>query len=143
MRTTRTKVGGLTITYPEHHTFTVHGTPAPQGSKNVSRAGHLYEANKGHKAWRQKVEAAARAEDIQFGDKPVQVHLEFFFTTPKRPKFRLPAVKPDLDKLARSINDALSKSGMIHDDARITDQHLSKRYAETPGVRITIREAHQ
>ena len=127
------------MTYPEEHTFRVDGTPIPQGSKSVSRAGRLYEANKGHKAWRQKVEAAARAEDIQFGDKPVQVHLEFFFTTPKKPKFRLPAVKPDIDKLARSINDALSKSGMIHDDARIVFLTARKRYAETPGVDITIR----
>lgn len=28
------------MTYPEHHTFHVDGTPAPQGSKNVSRPGH-------------------------------------------------------------------------------------------------------
>lgn len=127
------------MTYPEEHTFRVDGKPIPQGSKSVSRTGHMYEANKAHKAWRQKVEQTARAEGIQFGDRPVQVHLVFYFTPPRRPKFNVHAVKPDADKLARSVNDSLTRAGMIHDDARIVFLTARKRYAETPGVDITIR----
>lgn len=128
------------MTWPEEHSFWVEGTPVPQGSKSISRAGYLYEANKKHKTWRQKVETAARAENIQFGDKPVEVHLTFNFTAPKKPKFNVHAVKPDADKLARSVNDSLTRAGMIHDDARIVYLTVRKQYAEQPGVRITIKE---
>lgn len=127
------------MTWPEEHSFWVSGTPIPQGSKSVSRSGHLYESNPRHKAWRQKVEAAARAENIQFGDRPVEVHMVFYFTPPQRPKFSVHAVKPDVDKLARSVNDSLTRAGMIQDDARIVFLTARKRYADNPGAIITIR----
>lgn len=45
--------------------------------------------------------------------------------------------KPDLLKLARAVEDALS--GVIYvDDARISDEILRKRYDANPGVTVTI-----
>ena len=56
------------------------------------------------------------------------------FTLPKpksAPKRRqtFPATKPDLSKLARSTEDAISDSGLWPDDARVVEYiSLAKRY---------------
>lgn len=48
-----------------------------------------------------------------------------------------PAVRPDADNYAKLIGDALN--GICwRDDALITDLHVLKRYAEIPGVHVTI-----
>ena len=45
--------------------------------------------------------------------------------------------KPDLDKLARAVGDALT--GVAYrDDAQITRWHLQKRYGEQAGTEITV-----
>lgn len=126
------------MTYPEQTEFFVPGTPAPQGSKAISRSGRMYETNKATRPWRKAV-ATAAAEHDPYGDTPLAVGLRFVFTPPKRPKFPDMAVKPDLDKLIRAVGDALTASGLIHDDARITALHATKEYGDTPGVHITIR----
>ncbi len=48
--------------------------------------------------------------------------------------------KPDLDKLERAILDALTKSGVIKDDALVVDLVASKHYADEnrPGVLIEL-----
>lgn len=73
------------------------------------------------------------------------------FTLPKplsAPKRRRtwPDKKPDLSKILRSTEDALTDSGIIRDDARIVSySRLEKVYPgedpealEAPGVRITL-----
>jgi len=59
---------------------------------------------------------------------------------PKRPKYALPAVKPDTDKLQRALGDVLTIAQIIHDDARITTWHATKRYGEPRTVINAIRE---
>jgi Holliday junction resolvase RusA-like endonuclease len=57
---------------------------------------------------------------------------------PSAPPF--PAGKPDVLKLARAVEDALT--GIIWtDDAQIVTEILLKRYDETPGVSVKIMEA--
>jgi Holliday junction resolvase RusA-like endonuclease len=47
-----------------------------------------------------------------------------------------PTTKPDLLKLARSIEDALTGILWV-DDAQIVTEHLEKEYGSTPGVWIS------
>lgn len=51
----------------------------------------------------------------------------------------LPTKKPDVDNLTKIIMDAFNGRFYL-DDAQITDEHMKKRYAEAPGLHITISE---
>ena len=54
---------------------------------------------------------------------------------PSAPKY--PTVKPDLLKLARAVEDALTGIAWI-DDAQIVQEHISKGYGSNPGVTIFV-----
>ncbi len=138
----------------------VRGTPAPQGSKSfkgMSKAGRaiLTESSKKVRPWRQDVMAAAEALRERTGaapiDGPVLVSMVFTLQKPaSAPKRRrtYPMRTPDLSKLARSTEDALTDAGIWADDARVIGYtKLWKTYPmedvdalDTPGAVIEIRE---
>lgn len=139
-------------------TIRVIGLPGPQGSKSFKgmRGGHavLVESSKKVKPWRESVKAAAIA--VMNGadplDGPLIVSMVFTMPKPKAaPKTRrtYPQTKPDLSKLIRSTEDALTDSGCWKDDARvIAYERAAKVYPHEdvdalhcPGVVITIRKA--
>ena len=110
--------------------FEVVGVPVQQGSKRHVGNGVMIEAANGHRAWRHAV--ATEARQVADGrtdtplDGPLCLSVRFRFPMPaSRPKrtqrigigWKLSA--PDLDKLVRSIGDALTEGGLIRDDARI------------------------
>jgi Holliday junction resolvase RusA-like endonuclease len=138
--------------------FVVYGMPAPQGSKKFvgiakkSGRGILVESSKKVKPWRMDVKAAA--EVARNGAVPLDGPLvaRMIFTLPKpqsAPKSRRTFAdkKPDLSKLIRSTEDALSDAGLIADDARIVEYLRAAKVfpgedpesLEAPGVRIEIR----
>ena len=49
------------------------------------------------------------------------------------------AVRPDLDKLARAVLDALVGAGVIRDDAQVAELHATKGYGERPGLAVALR----
>jgi len=52
-----------------------------------------------------------------------------------------PATKPDLLKLTRAIEDAMT--GIVwRDDAQVVVEKLEKRYGSQPGCVIQVTEAH-
>ena len=125
----------------------IPGTPIPQGSKSVTRTGIMFEANNRLKPWRETMSNAFTAWTATFQgawepyDGPLAVDVTFWMPRPQRPKYSLPAVKPDADKLCRALGDAMTTSGLIADDARITTWHARKRYGDTPGIAVhDIRE---
>lgn len=137
--------------------FTVIGTPIPQGSMRSFRKGNktvYVPANKNLKAWREAVRAEAyktaqaQGTPLPLGKNktPIAIACTFVFDRPKTvPKNRRMAVKPDLDKLVRAICDALGNKGVgqiIEEDSRINVIAAKKRYAdgEKPHVKITIQE---
>lgn len=133
-------------------TITVEGIPATQGSKTLYR-GHMVEASKKLPAWRKAVVGAAFAELLRLGspeplDEPLKLTAFIFLPRPAKPKWvRLPASKPDLDKLIRSICDALTLAGVIKDDALIVELQVKKLWAgfdgshPTPGAQITVTKS--
>lgn len=111
--------------------ITVIGTPAPMGSKrfvgtNKAGRGILIESSKAVKPWREAVKWAAREAGIRDAADAVvgPVNVEMIFTLPKpksAPKNSRtwPDKKPDLSKLIRSTEDALTDVGAWEDDARV------------------------
>jgi crossover junction endodeoxyribonuclease RusA len=108
----------------------VYGSPAPQGSKKfvgmVNGHGMLVESSKKVKPWRQDVVAAAIA--VRQGAAPLDgaLSVRMVFTMPKpksAPKRRRtwPNRTPDVSKLARSTEDALTTAGIWADDARVVE----------------------
>lgn len=118
--------------------FFVEGVPVPQGSKTgYVRGGRvvLVDANASRlKPWRAVVAAAARAVGVDMLTGPVRVRLDFVLPRPQRPKWDVPAVKPDLDKLTRAVFDGVVDGGLLRDDSLVVDAGLSKRYGEPAGV---------
>jgi crossover junction endodeoxyribonuclease RusA len=124
-------------------TFTVQGTPAPQGSmRGFIRNGrvNMTSANKQTMPWRQAV-AAAASQACRGSTWPTTkagaIELQFNFP---RPKWHLNSkgavkpsappdktTKPDIDKLQRAILDALA--GIVYvDDAQVYFVQALKRY---------------
>lgn len=125
-------------------TFFVEGAPVPQGSKVIARSGvktWLRDVNTTRlKAWRRAVSLEAD-RGVEF-DAPVVVTLGFVLLRPKRPRWLVPAVKPDIDKLTRSVLDGLVDGGLLADDSRVVELHVTKRYVtpgDLPGVGIEVR----
>jgi Holliday junction resolvase RusA-like endonuclease len=136
-------------------TILVFGNPAPQGSKkfvgmNKQGRGIMVESSKKVRPWRQDVKAAAEAvrgsaEPI---DEPIRVRMVFTLPKPmSAPKTRrtFPSKKPDLSKLVRSTEDALTDAGIWRDDSRVVECVARKVFPNedeeslsAPGVRIVI-----
>jgi crossover junction endodeoxyribonuclease RusA len=123
----------------------VPGRPAAQGSKKHVGGGRLVEQSKAVAPWRTTV--AWHAAQTHRGaplDGPLRVVVDFVMprpaATPKRST--PPAIKrPDVDKLARAVLDALSEV-IWRDDSQIVDLHVRKRLAqvdEQPGALIRIQ----
>jgi crossover junction endodeoxyribonuclease RusA len=137
-------------------TLQVHGEPAPQGSKSVSRHGGVYEKSRKVKPWRDAIRAAALGRADLEGplDGPLEVRIRFLLARPKghygtgrnahllrEPAPVWPAARPDLDKLARSTLDGLTLAGLYADDGQVVILAVSKEWAATgtkPGALIGI-----
>jgi Holliday junction resolvase RusA-like endonuclease len=143
--------------------FTVHGVAQPAGSKrgfynkNSGRVIITDDATKS-RPWKALVsDAAIQAMATQEPDSegklldgPLLLELTFWMPRPKghygsgknagkirgsAPRF--PTVKPDLLKLARAVEDALT--GIVYrDDAQIATEVLQKAYGEPARVEVRV-----
>jgi Holliday junction resolvase RusA-like endonuclease len=123
----------------------VSGKAAPQGSKKgyvINGRAILVDASEGNKAWRKKVTETVKAHEQYIRYKgAVNVSLAFYMEKAKSNKTGFMMQKPDIDKLARSVLDALTDSETIEDDSRVVHLTCSKTWAdEQPGVLITISQ---
>ncbi len=144
-------------------TIKVVGIPAPQGSKTGFTNKYtgrvvLVESSKKAKPWRHDVKAAALEARQAVGHEtftgPVTVEMQFYFEHPKahyrtgrlanllRPNAPFwKSTIPDLSKLVRACEDALTDAGVWRDDALVVEMTVAKAYsdpAERPGVHITV-----
>lgn len=120
----------------------VAGKPAPQGSKRYlgvkGGKGITVESSKAVAPWRTDVRDTVKKYIGEFfatfqPGQPVDVELNFVMprpvSTPKRST--PPAVKkPDVDKLARAVLDALSSAGVWCDDSQVVRLVATKRIAQ-------------
>ncbi|KKM78858.1 hypothetical protein LCGC14_1355730 [marine sediment metagenome] len=146
-------------------TFTVYGRPATQGSKRAfvrtkkdgSKVAIVTEDNKRLLAWRQEVASAAlQVYDGPLITGPVRLSVEYFYHRPQSHYGRgrnartlsasapvlLKTTTPDLSKLTRAIEDALS--GVLYrDDALIVDRHDSKCWGERDMAVVTVETVEE
>lgn len=93
------------------------------------------------KRWSDRISAEAREYDGEPMSGAVEMRLTFYLPRPKTVKRRYPTVKPDIDKLARAVQDALN--GIVYrDDAQVVSLSVHKRYcgAQPSGVVVFARE---
>lgn len=139
----------------------VIGTPAPQGSKKHVGNGIMIESSKAVKPWREAVkwaalEACTRGRACEEWQKdhgngrvsgPILAEMTFTMRRPKSAKKNaVPATRPDLSKLIRSTEDALTEAGTWEDDARVVECVARKVYPgehpdalDVPGAVIRVR----
>lgn len=136
--------------------FTVHGLAEPAGSKRAfvnPKTGRaiVTDANTASGPWKREVTTAA-VEAMNGGpmmNGPLKLTLAFYVPRPKghfgkrglRPSAPpYPAVRPDLLKLARGVEDALS--GVCYrDDAQIVMERLQKLYGEPARLIVYLDRA--
>lgn len=125
--------------------FTVYGTPIPQGStkalipKGWDRA-IITADNKKTKPWRQEIASLARNFFPYKLEGAVLVECRFYFEKPKSTKKSVvnKITKPDIDKLARAVLDSLT--GIAYaDDSQVTTLVLWKGFG-TPRLDITVSQ---
>lgn len=126
--------------------FRVYGIPQTKGStKAFMRPGMRFPIitndNEKNKGWAQTVSGEAQKHRPS---KPyagaVSLSLHFFMKKPKSYKQNADATKrPDLDKLVRSVKDALT--GVFYlDDSQVVRLIAAKNYGDQPGVEIRCVE---
>ena len=142
---------------PEPIVIAVRGyDPKPQGSKVHVGNGHMIESCREVKHWRHAVTIAAVRQGVTPLSGEVAMTAEYILSRPKghfgtgknASKLKPSApyyvgVKPDLSKIQRSTEDALTKVAYT-DDAKIVSMVLVKRYAavgELPGAVLTVAQA--
>ena len=122
--------------------FTVHGVPAPQGSKTRTPQGGMRESSRKVEPWRNAVAAAGAAamheRELLVG--AVALDVVFVFPRPRshfgtgrnagqlKPSAPIYcSTQPDLDKLVRAVGDAMS--GIVfRDDALVVELRARKHY---------------
>lgn len=125
-------------------TISVTGDPASQGSHAIMNGRIVQVNSKKHKAWRTAIVSAC-IETLPEGweplDEPVELIVNFYMPKPVSVKRLLPSVAPDLDKLIRSVGDALAIAGVYADDSRIVRISARKLYAQgiEPGATIVVK----
>lgn len=134
--------------------FEVRGTPVPQGSIRSLGKGRPSVHGNADKLlpWRSHVQIEAERAMGGRGpyEGPVIVEMAFYVARPKSTPKRVayPVKRPDVDHLARAINDALTAAGVWHDDSQVVSLHASKHFAGlwdlgVPGVAVAVQPLEQ
>jgi Holliday junction resolvase RusA-like endonuclease len=133
--------------------FTVHGVAQQMGSKRAFvpkgwTRPIITDSNRNLKTWQTLVaECASHAiQQLPASQREllvdgVRLTVAFYLPRPKSLPKRVTAhtKAPDLDKLIRSLNDALSRVA-FQDDAQVVDLVAMKRYTAAGGVpRVEVR----
>ena len=132
--------------------FTIYGVPRPQGSMRAfvnKRTGKAHvTGSKTNKEWRSTVLKTVKAH-LPPGHTPygelIVMDVRFYFAYPKSmPKWKREITTKmngsDLDKLVRSIGDALTDAGVYEDDRQIQRITASKWYTDDePRAEVTVR----
>jgi len=128
-------------------TFTLQGIPQPKGSTRAFvRGGRAFvTSDNPHVAeWARDLALAAwaarRADGVgEPSLDAIVIEAWFYFPPPiKLPPGRVfPTVRPDIDKCARALLDALT--GVLYrDDGQVVDLLARKRYSERPRVEVRV-----
>lgn len=145
-------VSSAAITSPNGR---IRGVPPTQGDKFAVGGRVIEQKHTRIKAWRRMITVAIRQSTWRQIPGPTSVRLIFWLPRPgshyrtgryagllKPDAPQLCTSKPDVDKLARAVLDALTQCQAIGDDALVVDLAVSKRYCDQTGqVGVDIHAA--
>lgn len=137
--------------------FFVEGHPAPKGSmkafafkrKNGKLGASVTHDNKRTSPWSATVAAAActAMDGNSASTHPMHVEIKFSMARPKshikkRGGLRSSAPslhtnRPDIDKLARLVLDAMTRV-VWKDDSQVCSLAVTKLYSDNPGVKVSV-----
>ena len=123
--------------------ITIPGIPASKGSFNIGKYGQIYQADKKLKGWVNAISWQARAQaPREPSQAAVELTITFNLPQASNNKDIHPIIRPDIDKLARAVLDALT--GIIYkNDSQVIRLECNKTWSKdgAPGCDIEIREA--
>ena len=131
----------------------VVGRPAPQGSKQLGAAGQLRESSPHLGSWRKAIKIAAwkamAAAGIEADERPiwprgiaVAVRIVFYVHDSGPGPHALNITEHgDIDKLTRSVLDALTAAGVWQDDSQVVQLEVFRMRATVtdPGADIRVK----
>lgn len=135
-------------------TAIAYGRPYPQGSKRHIGNGRLIEmAGANLHKYRATIKEAAAREQATPTANPVSIHISFTFRRPQAhykneilradaPTYPYPAKRGDIDKLSRSVLDAITGT-WVEDDAQVIMLWATIRYDEHESTLIHMTELPQ
>lgn len=117
----------------DEYRFVVRGLPQPKGSARafvVRGRAVVTSDTKGLKSWEQTIRFQLQDFEGPVWEGPIGLALTFYLPRPQSAPKRVlyPFRKPDLSKLWRGAEDALSGI-VIRDDAQIVTAQIDKRFA--------------
>lgn len=126
----------------------VLGQPQPKGSTKAvpargQRFAYTINANKKTQPWELTIRMMAKQI---WHEAPMicacDIRLWFFFQKPKSINRSHHTVKPDIDKLARCVLDALT-GVVFKDDSLVVNLGVKKQYGDIVGVVIEVNQTEQ
>ena len=111
--------------------FFTSGDPVPQGSMRIFNGRVSHDSGKRLNEWRDAIAWNAKiamAGAPAAADEPVAVVVEFVLARGRTVTREQPHVKPDVDKLARAVLDALEGVAYAN-DSQVVSLRVDKRYA--------------
>ena len=120
----------------------VEGKPVPKGRPRFNMQGYAYTPRATELAelgMAEAIRAACAQHGWQVSQKPLSVGMDFFLGAPANPGQPYPAVKPDLDNLAKLVLDAMN--GLVYDDdRRVISLVCRKGYGSPERTEIAVKE---
>ena len=130
----------------DHFTVTIPGPGQPQGSSRAFVRGDraiVTSANPNLAGWKKSAVLHIKQVLNDVGlrepwEGPVRLVVGDYRKRPKGSKRAQPTVRPDLDKILRSIGDVLTTAGAYKDDAQVCEIEAFKEYCSVPCVIVTV-----
>lgn len=116
-----------TVTAQEHRVRVVGGKPMFYDTPRLKDARRMFEA-----LLRQHRPAQP------FGG-PVELSVEWHFSTKTHPEGAWRVTRPDTDNLQKLLKDCMTRAGFWNDDAQVCREVVTKRWSrQSPGIRIRV-----
>ncbi len=116
--------------------------PVAKGRHRFSRSGHAYTPGRTRSAealFREFLRRELdRSKEVRF-EGAIGIIVCFLLVKPKTASRTFPSVRPDQDNFQKLIQDALNEV-LWEDDSQIVDARVLKRYANSPGVILSVYE---
>ena len=126
----------------------IYGLPVAQGRPRLTTRGgfaHAYDPAKSRE-WKRTVHIEAAREVAKAAARfplegPLALVLCFYMPRPKSLPRRVThhTKRPDVDNLAKAVQDAIGDGCVYRDDAQIVSLLVTKEYDEKPGVGIDVQ----